>query len=187
MPLHQSPDRRASFVVHTGTDNTDVWGLVRSTVYELDPDLPIREARTIDESIAAAVEQPRLAAALFGALAGVALLLSLIGVYGVLAYFVAQRAHEIGVRMALGANRTQVVRLVLQQGMLMATIGLGIGLAAAFGLTRLLAGFLFEVSALDARTFAVTSVVMLGTAGLASYLPARRATRVDPIVALRSE
>ncbi len=187
MPLHQSPDRRASFVVHTGTDNTDVWGLVRSTVYELDPDLPIREARTIDESIAAAVEQPRLAAALFGALAGVALLLSLIGVYGVLAYFVAQRAHEIGVRMALGANRTQVVRLVLRQGMLMATVGLGIGLAAAFGLTRLLAGFLFEVSALDARTFAVTSVVMLGTAGLASYLPARRATRVDPIVALRSE
>ena len=187
MPMVQVPDRRLSFVVRAATDPTQLMNLIRSTVYLLDPNLPIRAARTIDESVSASVAQPRLAAQLIGGLAAVALLLSLVGIYGVLAYFVSQRAHEVGVRMALGANSGNVVAMVVGQGMRMAVVGLGIGLLASMALTRIIAGFLFEVSALDVGTFVSTSMVLLVTAGLASYLPARRATRVDPIQALRAE
>lgn len=156
-------------------------------MYELDPDLPIRGLSTIDDAISASLAGPRLMALLLGALAAGALLLSLVGNYGVLAYFVAQRSHEVGVRMALGANRTEVVGMVVRQGMRMAVLGLGVGLVASFAMTRLMAVWLFEISPLDISTFAGTSLLLLAAAGLASYLPARRATRVDPVIALRSE
>ena len=187
MPLTQAPDRRMSFVVRGAPDANRLTSLARSTVYELDPDLPIRGMSTIDESISASLAGPRLIALFLGALAAGALLLSLVGNYGVLAYFVAQRSHEVGVRMALGANRTEVVGMVVRQGMRMAVLGLGVGLVASFAMTRLLTGMLFEISPLDASTFVGTSLLLLTTAGLASYLPARRATRVDPVIALRSE
>ena len=186
-PLTQTPDRRTSFVVRATTDPSQLMNMVRATVFSLDPNLPIRQASTIGESISESVAEPRLAAVLIAALAAVALLLSLVGNYGVLAYFVSQRSHEVGVRMALGANRSDVVLLVVLQGMRMAGVGLAIGLVVSIGLTRVIEGFLFEVSPLDVRTFAATSMVLIATAALASYLPARRATRVDPISALRAE
>ena len=187
MPLAQAPDRRVSFVVKAFADDAGLMTLVQSAVHDLDPNLPLRSVRTMRETISSAVAGPRLAALLIGLLAAVALLLSVVGNYGVLSYFVAARNHEMGVRMALGAVGTDVVRLVVREGMVMAGLGVGLGLLAAFGLMRTIQGFLYEVSALDAGTFVVTSALLLGVAALASYLPARRATQVDPVDALRAE
>jgi putative ABC transport system permease protein len=187
MPLAQAPDRRISFVVKALTGDAGLATQVQTAVHELDADLPLRSTQTMQETITTAVAGPRLAALLIATLAGVALLLSVVGNYGVLSYFVAARKHEMGVRMALGAGGSDVVKLVVQQGLVMAGLGVGIGVLAALGLTRTIRGFLFEVNPIDAGTFAVTSALLLGVAALASYLPARRATRVDPVNALRAE
>jgi len=143
--------------------------------------------RTMEDVLSASIAQQRFNMLLLALFAGLALALGGVGLYGVLSYLVAQRTHEIGVRMALGANRTEVVRLVVTNGLRMTFIGLAIGIVAAVGLTRLLAGLLFGVKPTDPLTFGTVSLVLCGVAFVACYIPARRATRVDPIVALRYE
>jgi putative ABC transport system permease protein len=160
---------------------------VRSEIRSLDKGLPVYNVKTMNEVLAVSVAQPRVSMLLLSAFASVALLLAMIGIYGVTAYYVTQRTQEIGIRMALGAQMRDVMKLVFRSGMLLAVIGVAIGLAGAFALTRLMASLLFAVKPTDFVTFATVAVCLLVTAFLACYLPARRATKVDPLIALRYE
>jgi len=141
----------------------------------------------MEEVVGASVSQPRLIAWITGAFAGFALLLSAIGIYGVMAYSVSTRRQEMGIRLALGAEPTDILRLIIGQGMRMTLLGIGIGVAASLALTRLLANLLYAVGASDPPIFTGASLILMGVAFFACYLPARRATRVDPIVVLRYE
>jgi ABC-type antimicrobial peptide transport system permease subunit len=143
--------------------------------------------QTMDEVLAGSFAPRKLSMILLGVLAALALILSCVGIYGVISYVVSQRTHEIGVRMALGAQRKDVMRLVLGEGARMALVGVAAGVAAALGLTRLMANELFGITAQDPLTFAAVAIVLTLVALLACYLPARRAVRVDPMVALRYE
>jgi putative ABC transport system permease protein len=156
-------------------------------VHALDPDVAVAGIETMPEVVSASLAGARFNTSLLGLFAGFALFLAAIGIYGVLAYAVSQQRHEIGIRMALGAQPRHVLHFVLAWGVRLACVGAGFGIVAAFGLTRLMAGLLFGVGATDPLTFAAVTLVLLGVAVLASYLPARRATKVDPMVALRCE
>lgn len=158
----------------------------RSIVHEIDPDLPLYNIRTMDGLLANTVSERRLATMLLSSFAILALVLVTVGIYGVMSYTVAQRAHEIRIRMALGARRASVLALVVRQGMTLAWIGLAIGLTASYGLTRLLGSLLFGVEATDPVTFAVVPAFLALVALAASYIPARRASRADPLTVLRS-
>lgn len=160
---------------------------VRGKIAEVDPSIPISGVRTMDEVVGAAVSRPRLIATIAGIFAGFALLLAAIGIYGVMAYSVSTRKQEMGIRLALGASPEDILRLIVGQGMRMTLIGVGVGIAVSLALTRLLANLLFGVGAADPLVFTGASLVLMGTAFFACYLPARRATRVDPISALRCE
>jgi len=154
-------------------------------VRSLDADQPITNVRTMEELLSRALSSTKFSLWLLGLFAGLSLLLAAIGIYGVMVTVVTQRTREIGLRMALGAQRTDILRLVISQGMVPVIAGIVVGLAAAIGLTRLMSALLFGVSATDFATF-VTVALTLGAIGLfASYLPARRATKVDPLVALK--
>jgi putative ABC transport system permease protein len=158
---------------------------VRARVLSIDRDQPVTAVQTMEELLESGAAQPRFTASLLGALAGTALLLAVVGIYAVIAYSVAERTHEMGIRIALGAEPADILRLVLRQGMLLALSGIAIGVAASFALTRFLASLLYHVSVTDPATFVMGSLLFAAVALLASYLPARRATRVDPMVALR--
>jgi ABC-type antimicrobial peptide transport system permease subunit len=160
---------------------------VRAAVHEVDRDMPIARVRTMEELVEGSMGQRRLSTVLLGVFAGIALLLASIGIYGVMSYTVTQRTRELGVRVALGASRQSVLRLVLRQGMTLAVLGVAIGLGGAFGLTRLIAAQLFNVRPTDPATFAVVTAALTGVALVATLAPALRATRVDPIIALREE
>ncbi len=176
-----------TIVVRTADDPGALAGPVREVVRSLDPNVVILRMQTVDDIISASVARPRFIMATLGIFAVVALLLGMIGVYGVVSHGVAQRTNEIGVRIALGARGGEVIGLVLRQGMPAVLIGAGIGLAAAFAATRVMAGLLYEVSPTDPWTFAAVAAVVVLVALAASYIPARRASRVDPIEALRVE
>ncbi len=154
---------------------------------DLDPRLPVYGIQTMDEYVSQQVEQPRMSATLLGGFAMLALVLAAIGVYGVLSYIVSQRTREIGVRLALGASRGEIVRQVVRQALMPAVIGLAVGLASAVALTRLLRTMLFGVSPTDVTTFATVAIVLGIVAVSAGLVPARRASNVDPLVALRQE
>ena len=160
---------------------------VRSAIKQVNKTQYIPQVRTMDEMLAETVAGRRFSMMLVGAFASVALILAAVGIYGVMSYSVTQRTHELGIRMALGAQTSDVLRLVVVQGLSLAIAGVAIGLVAAFALTRLMSGLLFGVSATDPLTFAVISLILTGVALVACFVPARRAAKVDPIVALRYE
>jgi putative ABC transport system permease protein len=160
---------------------------VRSIARQLDPEAVLFYVTPMDQVVASTISRPRLYAVLLGLFAAVGLGLAIIGIYGVMAYSVSQRTREIGIRMALGARRVEVVALVLRQSAVLTTSGIVIGLSAAAMLSRYLTGLLYGVQPLDAPTFVFVVVLFVVVAALASFVPARRATRVDPAVALRAE
>ena len=176
-----------SLVIRTNGEPTSLAGAVRNEIRSVDKSIPVFNVKTMDEVLAISVGPQRAPMLLLSAFAGVALILAMIGIYGVTAYHVTQRTQEIGIRMALGAQMKDVVKLVLRGGMVLAAAGIGLGLVGAFALTRLMRSLLFGVQPTDVLTFVAVSVCLLLTALIASYLPARRATRVDPLVALRYE
>jgi predicted permease len=193
-PFMQLPEKimplvadAVAVVVRTEGDPTAIMGLVRRAVGQIDPREVIYGAQTMEEVVASSFAARRLSMVLLDIFAGLALVLSCVGIYGVISYLVGQRTHEIGVRMALGARRRDVMRLVLGQGAKMALLGVAIGIAAALGLTRLMSDQLFGVTAHDPLTFIIVAILLTLVALLACYLPARRAVRIDPTVALRYE
>jgi putative ABC transport system permease protein len=174
-------------LVRTTTDPLSVVGAVRQAVLSIDPNQPISNISTVKKIVDESIAQRRLNMLLMGLFGGLALLLSAVGIYGLLSHAVTQRTQEMGIRMALGAQVGDVLKLVLRQGMMLALVGEAIGLVAAFALTRVIRGLLFGVTPNDVTTFVVVAGVLAIVALLACYLPARRATKVDPLIALRYE
>ena len=176
-----------SFVVRTTGDPTQLAGAVRAAVRELDPALPLYGVDPLSDLVADSLVRPRFLSLLLGAFSVIALTLAAVGIYGVMSYAVSQRTPEIGVRMALGARSSDVMKMVMGQGSKLAVAGIGIGLAGAFALTRVMSTLLFEVSVTDPVTFAAVVALLVVIALLACWVPARRATKVDPLIALRNE
>jgi putative ABC transport system permease protein len=186
-PFLQNPDRRIAMLIRTTADPLNLTGAVRGEIRAIDKALPVSNVMTMDDLLSDSVAQPRFYTLLLTAFATVALLLAVVGLYGVISYAVSQRTHEIGIRMALGASPRDVLRLIINHGMFLTLAGMALGLAAAWALTRVLKNLLFNVSPTDPAIFVGIVLLLVGVASLACYLPARRATKVDPITALRDE
>src|SRR5689334_2126069 len=186
-PYQQSPGNFMNLVVRTASDPASMVPAIRSQVLSVDKDQPVSDIMTMEQRVAKSVAAKRFVMFLLGAFSILALGLAAVGIYGVMAYLVTQRTQEIGVRMALGAQKRDVLNLVVRKGMALAIIGTAIGLVASLALTRLMRSLLFEVTPTDWLTFVITSIVLLTVALLACYIPARRATKVDPLTALRYE
>jgi predicted permease len=196
VPMAQAPDGMvalgnrilpSAWVLRTRGNPGALAGIVQRETLRVDPQLPVAQVYPMSQLVAKSTARQSFNMLLLGIFAGVALVLASVGIYGVMAYTVEQRTAEIGIRMALGARQMQMLGLILRHGLVLAAIGVALGLGAAFGLTRLLAKLLYGVSANDPATFVVVSVVLATVALLACFIPARRATRVDPVIALRSE
>jgi predicted permease len=187
LPVSQSYSGTLTLHVRSAGNPLDLAPAIRREVRALDPNLPVFSLRTVTEALGPAYARPRTSATLFALFGGVALLLAAVGFYGVMAYSVAQRTREIGVRIALGAQRNSVLNLILRRGLALTAAGMTLGLLAAFFATRFIAKLLFGVSRTDLLTFVVVPLVLFAAALLACWLPARRATRIDPISALRYE
>lgn len=187
LPASQAPLGDMTVLVRTVNEPTSLVPALREAVWSIDPGQPITDVNTLEKIVAESIAQPRLNMLLMGLFGGLALLLSAVGIYGLLSYSVTQRTQEMGIRMALGAQVSDVLKLVLKQGMLLALVGEAIGLVGAVALTRLIRGLLFGVTPTDTTTFVAVVGVLTAVALLACYLPARRATKVDPLQALRYE
>jgi putative ABC transport system permease protein len=181
----QLPWGNMNLLVRTDVPPQSVASAVRAQISSVDPDQPITGIQTVEDLVDSARAQPRLTMLLLGVFSVAALALAVIGIYGVLAYSVAQRRQELGIRLALGAERSDILRLVVRHGLTLSAAGIAIGLVAALLLTRLMSSLLYKVGARDPATFALAPLLFLGVALLASYLPARRATKVDPAEALK--
>jgi predicted permease len=194
LPLQQIPDpftaavaSNVTLVVRTRGEPHSMAEVIKRRIQEVDKDQPVAGVTSMEEIVSASMAQRSFALLLLGVFGGVAMMLAATGVYGVMSYMVTQRSHEMGIRLALGATSGGIVKLVTGNGLKLAALGVGIGLVASFVLTRWMAGLLFGVSATDPITFAGIAVVLVGVALAACYLPARRASKVDPMVALRYE
>src|SRR5262249_47809659 len=178
---------RSTFVVQVRADPQGTLAAIRRLVQELDPRLSLSRLGTLEQHLALALLPTRTTALLFSLFGAVAMLLAVSGLFGVVAYAVSQRTHEIGIRVALGAQENDVLAMVLRQGMKLTTIGILVGLVGALAVTRLLRSLLFGVNPIDPMVFTVVPLLLLAVALLACYVPALRATKVDPMVALRYE
>ena len=187
MPYAQWPSNEMSLVLRTASEPSSLIPRVKKEIWRVDPDQPVTDIKTMDELVATEVAGRRFVLQLIGAFASIAVVLAGVGIYGVASYGMRQRTHEIGIRMALGARGQQIVWLILQQNTHWLLMGIAAGVAGAFALTRLLARYLYAVRPTDTATFALVVLAQLTVVGLASYVPARRATKVDPMVALRYE
>lgn len=186
-PFAQIPSEGMTVIIKAAGDPNQLIAAVRQQVKAIDSDQPIYSVRTMDDIRTESVAPERLNLTLLSIFAGIALVLAVVGIYGVMSYSVTQRTHEIGIRMAIGAQPRDVFRMIIRQGMMLALIGVGIGLVGAFLLTRLMASMLFGVEPTDPATFAAIAVLLTTVALVACYLPGRRATKVDPVVSLRYE
>lgn len=187
VPYLQSPLGIFTLVIRTAGAPASMIPAARQAVLSVDRDVPISDVQTLEDIVAEHSAGRRMAATLLGIFAAIALVLAAVGIYGVISYGVSQRIHEIGIRMALGAQQQQILRMVMKQGSLVAATGLILGLTAAFGLTRFLGSLLFEIGTLDPTTFSIVPLILMCVVLLACYVPARRATRIDPMNALRNE
>jgi putative ABC transport system permease protein len=185
VPFAQIPSLNINLIVRAAGDPHQVASAVRAQLRSIDRDQPVIRVQTMEELLEAGAAQPRLTTYLLGGLSATALVLALIGIYGVIGYSVAERTQEMGIRIALGAERREILRLVLRQALTLAGAGIGIGLAASLALTRMIATLLYQMSATDPITYIGGPILFAAVALLASYLPARRATQVDPVIALR--
>ncbi len=186
-PYQQFPGNFMNLVVHTDSDPVSMIPAIRNQVLSIDKDQPVADVMTMEQRLATSVATSRFVMLLLSSFSVLALGLAAVGIYGVMAYLVTQRTQEIGIRMALGAQRHDVLRLVVGKGMVLAFTGTAFGLSAALALTRLMRSLLFEVTPTDWTAFLIASIVLLTVALLACYIPARRATKVDPLTALRYE
>jgi predicted permease len=186
-PLLRDYSTNATLVARTTGDSQAAIAALRAELQRLDPTLPVYNVKTLSDHMSLPLFPFRLAAIVLGSFGVLAIILAAIGIYGVMSYLVAGRTREVGVRVALGAARSDVLLLIMRQGMSLAAIGLAIGLVIAFGAAQLISKLLFGVSPIDLTTFAGVALLLAAVAALACYLPARRATRVDPLVALRYE
>ncbi len=186
-PYAQNPSFTMNLIIRGTNDPSQLATAARNEVQALDPYLPVSNVKPISQMIDERSSPKRLMAWLMGVFGVVALLLASVGIYGVMSYAVTQRTQEIGVRMALGAQALDVLKLVVRNGMTIALVGVAIGLGGAFALSRLLGSMLFRVTPTDLMTFAVVSISLIVVALVACLIPARRATKVDPLVALRHE
>ncbi len=187
VPFWQSPWPQAGLAVRTFGDPASMTKSITAVVRSVDPNLPLDQVKTMDQLVDESLAGDRFSTVLFSSFAGVALLLAAIGIYGVMSFAVAQRTHEIGLRIALGAGPNQVLRLVLQEGMVLAFLGLLVGLAGTYFVGRVMKTLLYQVNAMDPAAISAVATVLLLSAFFACYIPARRATQVDPMVALREE
>jgi putative ABC transport system permease protein len=187
LPATQAPLEDMMLLVRTTTEPAAIISSLRQTVWSIDPNQPVANVTTLEQIVSDSISKPRLNMTLMALFGALALILAAVGIYGLLSYTVTQRTREMGIRLALGAQVGDVLRLVLKQGMVLALVGQAIGLVGALALTRLIRALLFGVTPTDVTIFAAVVAVLTAIALLACYLPARRATKVDPLKALRYE
>jgi len=187
VPFAQAPLYGGEVVVRSSLSAASVAAGIREAVRSMDKNLPVTDIESLNDAVGQSISQERFRTFLLGSFSAIALVLAAVGIFGVMSHSASQRTHEIGIRVALGAERRDVLRLILGQGTKLALLGLGVGLVAAFLLTRLMSSLLYRISATDPATFASVTIILLSVALTACYIPARRAMRVDPMVALRHE
>ncbi len=186
-PFLQQPSRVMFFTLKTSGDPTALISAATQAVHAVDPDLAVHQVHTMDEYLSLAMAQARFTLILSGIFGGVALLLTSVGIYGLISYFTSKRVREFGIRMALGAQREDIYRMVVGEGIRLAAVGVVAGLVCAFFMTRLLRGLLYGVGSDDPLTFVTVPIILLAVALLAAFVPASRAVRVEPMIALRLE
>jgi ABC-type antimicrobial peptide transport system permease subunit len=186
-PQTQAPSRAMTVVLRTGADPLGMTGAAKREIQQLDAELPMYSVRSMGQLVAQSLAPRRFLENLLTLFAAMALVLAALGIYGLMTYQVSQGTRELGIRIALGATRGTIVRMVLGRAMTLAVCGLAIGMVAALAMARLIQGLLFGVEALDHVSYATTALLLALVAGLAAYMPARRAARIDPLTSLRSE